>query len=102
MIPPANATIADHTNATCTLSVSSWGGSVVSRPTAVGRTATASNPASRATALLTPDATPRSLSSAAASTVDVSGATVAASPRPNTTAAGNTDVQYDSPGSMRV
>ena len=48
-------------------------------PASVGRAATASSAAARATALLTPEATPAWRMGAAASTVAVRGATVAAS-----------------------
>ena len=53
-------------------------------PTATGSAATASSAPARATALLTPLAMPACSSGAAASTVAVSGATISASPRPNT------------------
>ena len=57
-------------------------------PAAAGSAAAEMRPASRATALFTPDATPASRSGAAASTAAVSGATSIESPRPNTTTAG--------------
>ncbi len=53
-------------------------------PASAGSAATASSPAKRATALLTPDATPVRASLTPASTAEVSGATVVAIPRPNT------------------
>lgn len=59
-------------------------------PAAAGNVATASKPATRATALLVPDATPASESGTEASTVDVSGATVMDKPRPNTRTGGRT------------
>ena len=51
-------------------------------PAATGRTATASSPAVRATSLLTAEAIPAWSAGAAASTVEVSGATVRTSPNP--------------------
>ena len=55
--------------------------------------ATASRLATRAIALLTPEAMPALCSSASASTVAVSGATVAESPSENNNNAGSTSVQ---------
>ena len=55
----------------------------------------------RATALLTADAIPASLSSASASTVAVSGATVTASPSEYTSSAGIRSSQYDVVASSR-
>ena len=55
--------------------------------------AIASRPATRATALLTPEATPTWRSSTESSTVVVSGATVIARPRPKRTIAGRTSVR---------
>src|SRR6186997_3116027 len=91
--PPAAASTAHARMAVETLSLKSTALNVVSRPTAAGRTATASNPARRAAALLTPDAIPNSSGGTAPRTVAVSGATVIARPRPNTTAAGKTVVK---------
>ena len=54
--------------------------------------ATPSSPAARAIALLTPEAMPAFSSSASASTVAVSGATVADSPSENTSSAGSSSV----------
>src|SRR5215216_5455728 len=51
-------------------------------PAATGRTATASSPAVRATSLLTAEAIPACSAGAAASTVEVSGATVRLRPSP--------------------
>ena len=65
---------------------------VASSPVSSGMAATANSPAARATALFTPDATPAWRTSAAASTVAVSGATVTARPMPNRTRAGSTVV----------
>jgi hypothetical protein len=59
---------------------------------AAPRTAIARSPATREIALFTPDAIPALCSSTAFRTVVVSGATVAASPRPKTTSAGSTSV----------
>ncbi|NUS44275.1 MAG: hypothetical protein HOQ24_11380, partial [Mycobacteriaceae bacterium] len=56
----------------------------------------------RATALLTPLATPARRCSTAASTVAVSGATIAESPSPNTRAAGSTSMRYEAPGPIRA
>ena len=78
MTPPAAHTTAHTVMAAANESVSD------------GRAATAKSPAMRATALLTPDPTPRCRSSTAAKTVAVSGATVSVMPRPNSTTAGNT------------
>ena len=55
--------------------------------------AVASSPAVRATALLTADAMPASLSSASARTVAVSGETVAARPSEKSSMAGRTSVR---------
>ena len=63
-------------------------------PATTGIAATASSCPVRATALLTPDATPACSSSTAPSAVAVSGATVSDRPSPNTTIPGNTSVQY--------
>ena len=63
------------------------------RPATIGRTATASRPATLDTALLIPDAIPEWRESAAASTVAVTGATTSVSPPPNTTTAGSTLVR---------
>ena len=52
--------------------------------------ATASSPATRATALFTPEAMPEWWGGAPASTVAVSGATVSESPSPNTSTPGST------------
>src|SRR6266850_3391981 len=60
-------------------------------------TAMASSPATRATALLIPDATPARPLSTALITVVVSGATVIAMPNPTTTTAGKNVVQYEPP-----
>src|SRR6266542_3279230 len=57
-------------------------------PATTGRVATASSPAARATVLLTAEAIPACSSLAAASTVEVSGATVSDRPRANTSTAG--------------
>src|SRR5437879_454158 len=59
--------------------------------------AIASRPATRATALFTPDAVPACAWSTAFITVVVRGAAVSASPMPSTKAAGKTVVQYDPP-----
>src|SRR3954447_20577358 len=59
-------------------------------PAATGNTATASNPATRARALLIPEAVPAWVSGAADRTAEVSGATVIANPSPNTITAGRT------------
>ena len=64
-------------------------------------TATDSSPAARATALFTPDAAPTNRSGAEASTVAVSGATVSASPAPNTTTPGSTSATQHAPGPTR-
>src|ERR1700704_2269730 len=60
-------------------------------------TAIARRPATRATALLTPDATPAWWLSTALITVVVSGATVIARPNPSTITAGKNVVQYGPP-----
>src|SRR4249919_3136115 len=60
-------------------------------------TATASNPATRATALLIPDATPECERSTAFMTVVVSGATTIAMPMPRIVTAGKNVVQYEPP-----
>src|SRR5690554_1553796 len=70
-------------------------------PASAGSAATASSPARRETALLTPEATPLIASSTASSTAVVNGATVSASPRPNTTTPANTPVGYPTPASIR-
>src|SRR5258708_22077905 len=57
--------------------------------------ATANRPATRATALLTPEAMPAWLSPTDAMTVDVSGGTVMVMPMASTQIAGNTLTQYD-------
>ena len=59
-------------------------------PDASGRTATAKSEAARATVLLTADAMPECSAGAALIAVAVSGATVTASPAPNTSTAGRT------------
>src|SRR5690606_6784983 len=67
-------------------------------PTAIApSSATASRPATLATALLTPEATPAWLSSTAPITVVVSGATLTVTPNPSTPAAGKKVVQYEPP-----
>ena len=63
--------------------------------------AIATSPATRAIALFTPDAIPALLSSASASTVAVSGATVIDSPNPNTSSPGSTSVRYSASASTR-
>src|SRR5437016_772636 len=63
------------------------------RTSTMPNTAIAMSPATRATALFTPDATPACWASTAASAVVVSGATRIAMPRPSTTMAGSTLVQ---------
>ena len=70
-------------------------------PAIPGMIATASSPAARATALLTPDADPANRSGAASSTVAVSGETVSVSPRPNTIIAGSTSASHVASGPMR-
>lgn len=60
-------------------------------------TAAASIPATRAVALLMPDATPAWLSSTARMTLVASGATLTAIPRPSTAMGGKNVVQYDPP-----
>ena len=67
------------------------------RASTTPNTAIASRPATRATALLTPDATPAWWLSTAPITVVVSGATVTAMPNPSTTTAGKNVVQYEPP-----
>src|SRR5215831_298365 len=59
-------------------------------PASAGSTATASRPPNRATSLLTAEAIPESSAGAELIAVAVSGATVIASPSPNTTTAGST------------
>src|SRR5215213_8815601 len=61
----------------------------------------ASSPAVRATALLTPEATPAWLAGADISTAAVSGATVSVRPTPNTSTAGSTSVHQLAPGPIR-
>ena len=56
--------------------------------------AIARSPATRATALFTPDAIPACSSSTHASTAAVSGATVIDSPKPKISAPGNTLLAY--------
>src|SRR6478736_9227470 len=90
--PPNTAITAQMRNATATFAVSTPGRRVVSRCTIDGSTATERSPARRDTALFTPDAIPSSASVTELSTVDVSGATVADRPRPNTITAGRTVV----------
>src|SRR6266508_1832951 len=63
--------------------------------------ATANSWADRATALLTPEASPACSSSTEDSTVAVSGATVATRPSPRTTTGGSTSAKYDAPGPIR-
>src|SRR5690606_23264841 len=75
----------------------SWKASPVS-PASGGSAATASSVPLRATALFTPLAVPAYRSSALASTVEVSGATTADSPSPNTVTAGRTCNTYEEPG----
>ncbi len=77
-------------------------GSPGANPATTGIAATASSCPVRATALLTPEATPACSSSTAPSAVAVSGATVRERPSPNTTMPGNTSVQYSLAASMRV
>src|SRR5215467_1336743 len=72
------------------------------RPASGGIAATNSSDAARATALLTPLATPACRTSAVASTVAVSGATTADKPSANTTTAGSTSVRYEVCSPMRV
>ena len=67
------------------------------RASTTPKTAIASRPATRATALLTPDATPACRGSTALITVVVRGATVIAIPNPSTTTAGKNVVQYEPP-----
>jgi hypothetical protein len=61
------------------------------------KTATASSPAIRDTALFTPEATPASLEGTASITAVVSGATLIAIPMPKTTTAGKNVLQYEPP-----
>src|SRR4029077_18791425 len=61
------------------------------------KTATAITPATRATVLFTPEATPTSCSSTAPMTALVSGATVIPMPSPITHIAGKKVVQYEPP-----
>src|SRR5262245_1959445 len=61
------------------------------------KTAIASSPATRATALLIPDATPACDGSTAVITVVVSGATVIAMPTARTRTAGKNVTQYEPP-----
>src|SRR6516164_6082873 len=72
------------------------------RPASGGIAATNSSDPARATALLTPLATPACRTSAVASTVAVSGATTADKPSANTTTAGSTTVRYGVCSPMRV
>ena len=62
-------------------------------PASAGSIATAIRLAARATSLLTAEATPAWSAGAAASAVAVSGATMIATPKPNTTAPGSTAVR---------
>src|ERR1700675_2831732 len=71
-------------------------------PAATGSTAMASSPATRAMALLTPDAVPAYVSGTAERTAEVSGATVIASPTPNTTTPGRTAFREVVPGTTRA
>src|SRR5258708_7639759 len=64
--------------------------------------ATAKRPATRATALLTPEAMPARASPTDAITVDVSGGTVMVMPTASTQIAGNTPAQYDFPRSAKA
>ena len=61
-------------------------------PAATGSTATAMSPATRATSLFTAEAIPECSAGTADSAVEVSGATLMASPKPNTSTAGSTSV----------
>src|SRR4051812_43478891 len=72
------------------------------KPATTGFGAPANSWPVRATALLTPDATPACSSSTDPSAVAVNGATVSERPSPNTTMPGNTPVQYELVGSMRA
>src|SRR5215470_19069324 len=67
------------------------------RTSAIPNTAIAISPATRATALLTPDATPACCVSTAVIAVVVSGATTIVIPNPSTTTAGKNVVQYEPP-----
>src|SRR5947209_1228770 len=69
-------------------------------PATAGSTAIASNPATRATALFTPDAMPARLAGTAANTVAVSGATTHDKPSPNTTTGRRTSGTYFDPGQI--
>src|SRR4051812_6181176 len=71
-------------------------------PARPGSTATASRPAARATSLLTAEATPIRCVGAAASTVEVSGATVIDRPRPKMSSAGSRSVANEVFSSMRI
>src|SRR5436309_2957140 len=70
-------------------------------PAMAGRSATASRPATRATALLIPEAIPARLAGTAPNTAVVSGATTHDSPRPNTTTGTSTSGTYVEPGPIR-
>src|SRR5215218_2449543 len=103
MIPPSTTSPADHHSAAWKPATNSVLDTPVGpNPATSGTAATASKPPTRATALLTPDATPECCASAAASTVAVKGATVNASPPPNTNTAGSTASMYERPGSIRT
>src|SRR5262245_13531312 len=67
------------------------------RTSTIPNTAIATRPATRATALLTPDATPACCVSTAVIAVVVNGATTIAIPNPATTTAGKNVVQYEPP-----
>src|SRR5262245_8293247 len=67
------------------------------RTSAIPKTAIAISPATRATALLTPDATPACCVSTAVIAVVVSGATTIAIANPSTAMAGKNVVQYEAP-----
>src|SRR5712692_5225948 len=67
------------------------------RASTTPKTAIARRPATLATALLTPDATPECRGSTALITIVVRGATVIAIPNPSTTTAGKNVVQYVPP-----
>src|SRR5579884_1041310 len=71
-------------------------------PVATGSTATATRPAARATSLLTAEAMPLCSAGTAASTVEVSGATVMARPSPRTATAGRTSVTYPAEAPIRA
>jgi hypothetical protein len=64
--------------------------------------ATARSPPERATALLTPEAAPAHSAGTAPSAVDVTGATISASPSPKTTTAGKTSVRKEASGPTLV